>query len=385
MHLVYGADMSPPDDRPTVGIVGAGQLALMLYEASLRLDVPVAVMGAATDPAVRAVPGAVVGDPRDAADLRAFAARCDVLTFDHELVSPELLQQLERDGAVLRPSARAMAVAVDKAAQHQLFTALDLPVPPTILAHSPEAAAGAALTLGKPVVVKTAHGGYDGRGVGLLALGDPVERWTDGRTGPFLVQPCLELDAEAAVQVVRGPGGELATYPVVRTVQEDGMCAVAMVPSGLPPELEALARSMAERIAEALEVVGLLAVELFVVDGRLLVNEIATRPHNSGHVTQDSSLTSQFDNHLRAVCGFPLGATDLVVPAAAMANVMGRSREHRPDLGAVPPDVAVHLYGKSPWPGRKLGHVTAIADHPEEAATRARRAAAALTGERVAP
>jgi 5-(carboxyamino)imidazole ribonucleotide synthase len=246
-----------------------------------------------------------------------------------------------------------------------------------------EAAAGAARAFGRAVVVKTAHGGYDGRGVGLLSRRDAIESWTDGRPGPFLVQPRLDLEVELAVQVVRGPDGERVTYPVVRTVQEDGMCAVAVVPSGLPAELEAQARELAERIADALEVVGLLAVELFVVDGEILVNEIATRPHNSGHVTQDSSLTSQFDNHLRAVSGLPLGSTDQVVPAAAMANVVGGSRHHRPDIGSVPPDVAVHLYGKEPWPGRKLGHVTAVAATADEAVARARRAAGALTGERV--
>jgi 5-(carboxyamino)imidazole ribonucleotide synthase len=379
--IVYGDDMPfRQDDLPTVGIVGAGQLALMLYEASLRLGVPVVVLGAEADPAVRAAPGSIVGDPRSGDDLRALAERCDVVTFDHELVDPALLSRLESEGVVLHPSAATMAVAVDKEAQQRLFTELGLPLPPTVVAADPEAAAEAARAFGPPVVVKTAHGGYDGRGVGLLDDRVEVEAWIGERPGPFLVQPCLELEAEVAVQVVRSPEGAMATYPVVRTVQEDGMCAVVAVPSGLPAALEDDARRIAERIAEALGVVGLLAVELFVVDGRLYVNEIAARPHNSGHVTQDSSLTSQFDNHLRAVCGLPLGATDLVVPAAAMVNVVGYSRHEAPDLRTAPPDVAVHLYGKDPWPGRKLGHVTAVATTVEEATARARKAADVLNG-----
>lgn len=364
--------------------MGGGQLALMLYEASLRLDEPMVVLGAdGSDPAVRTAPGSMVGDPRSFGSLGSLAARCDVVTFDHELVSPEDLLRLEELGAVLRPSAATMAVAVDKVAQHRLFAELRLPVPPTVVALTPEEAARAAREQEQPVVVKTARGGYDGRGVARLPVHDAVGAWAGDRPGPFLVQPALELDGEVAVQVVRGVDGATAAYPVVRTIQDDGMCRIVQVPSGLPAELEERAQTVAVRLADALGVVGLLAVELFVVGAELLVNEIATRPHNTGHVTEVASLTSQFENHLRAVCGLPLGSTDLVVPAAAMANLVGRSRHEPPDLRAVPPDVAVHLYGKSPWPGRKLGHVNAVASTAEEAAAKAWRAAEAAMGERV--
>ena len=364
-----------------VGIVGGGQLALMLVEASLRLDVAVTVLGAhGSDPAVRAAARSIVGDPRSFDDLRALADRTDVLTFDHELVSPHVLDRLEREGVVLRPSAAAMTTAVDKAAQHHLFSELAVPAPPTAVAHTADAATDAARSFGGAVVVKAARGGYDGRGVAVLQSPGAVGKWMRAHGGPVLVQPALDLAAEVAVQVVRGVSGDVLAYPVVRTVQHDGMCHVVQVPAGLAPALETEARSHALRIAEALGVVGLLAVEFFVVADDLLVNEIATRPHNSGHVTERSSVTSQFENHLRAVCGLPLGATDLVVSAAAMANVIGGSDDSGLDLRAVEPDVSVHLDGKVSRPGRKLGHVTVIAPTAGEAADRAIRGAAALTG-----
>jgi 5-(carboxyamino)imidazole ribonucleotide synthase len=367
-----------------VGIVGGGQLARMLVEASLRLDIPVTVLGErADDPAVVVAPGAVVGDARSIEDLRSLAERVDVITFDHELVSPLLLCTLQHEGAVLRPSAAAMATAVDKVAQSRLFSAVGVPAPPTILALTAQAVDGAAQAFGGSVAVKTGRGGYDGRGVALVADPGNAGNWAQERSGPFLVQPVLDLDAEVAVQVVRGVDGVCVTYPVVRTVQQDGMCRVVYLPSGLSVELEAEASDHARRIAEAIGVIGVLAVEFFVVAGKLLVNEIAARPHNSGHITETSSVTSQFENHLRAICGLPLGSADILVPAAAMANVVGRSRGDLLDVGAVPPDVSVHLYGKAPRPGRKLGHVTVVAPTADAAVERALSGAAAINCEEV--
>jgi len=362
----------------SIGIVGGGQLALMMAEAASRIDLTVEVLAAAPDdPAARIVPRTTLGDPRDPTDLRRFAERCDAITFDHEMVDPALLAVLEDEGHVLRPGARAMRFAVDKERQLELFDRLGLAMPTTVVARSLDETTDAIMAFGGEAVCKVATGGYDGRGVLLGATTTAAQEWYPSRAVTVLVQPPLAIDGELAVQVVRGADGEMVVYPVVRTVQRDGMCAVVQVPSGADPRLEREAVMAACAVAEAIDVVGVLAIEFFVVDGGLLLNEIAARPHNSGHVTMESARISQFENHLRAVAGHPLGSTELVVPAAAMVNVVGGSSTAR-GHGPLPTDVAVHLYGKEPRPGRKIGHVTATATTIEHAVDRATAAARAL-------
>lgn len=362
----------------TIGIVGGGQLALMMAEAASRIDLEVAVLAArADDPAARIVPHTTIGDPGDAAALRELARRCDVVTFDHEMVDPAALRILEAEGYVFRPGARAMAVAVDKERQLEVFDRLGLRRPTTTVARSLDEVRAAIEAAGGTAVLKVATGGYDGRGVLLGATADSVAAWFPDRPVAVLVQPELPIEAEIAVQVVRGVDGEAVVYPVVRTVQRDGMCAVVQIPADLDPQLEHSAIDMAIAIAEDIDVVGVLAVEFFVVGGDLLLNEIAARPHNSGHITMESARISQFENHLRAVAGHPLGSTELVVPAAATVNVVGGSCSAS-GYGPLPTDVAVHLYGKEPRPGRKLGHVTATAATVHDATERALRAARTL-------
>jgi 5-(carboxyamino)imidazole ribonucleotide synthase len=383
--------------RPTVGIVGGGQLALMLFEASLRLDLDIRVLAArADDPTVGVVPDVRLGDPHDRQALADFADGCDVVTFDHELVDPTVLAALEESGVVLRPGASTMAVAIDKLAQHRIFRDAGLPVPETIVAADAAAVRRAADVLGGPVVVKLATGGYDGRGVADLDPTHAEPPWLRMLDRVALVQPRLAIEHELAVVVVRGAAGDMSTYPVVATVQHDGMCRLVHVPSGAGAALEQQAGAIARQVADLVDAVGIVAVEFFVVDGRLLVNEIATRPHNSGHLTIESSVTSQFENHLRAVTGQPLGATDPVVAAAAMVNLVGsvpgatdpsdRVRVPSPAQGRrLPADAAVHLYRKTPRPGRKLGHVTAVAESLDLAVSRARRAASDLEAGGTAP
>ena len=362
----------------TIGIVGGGQLALMMAEAASRIDLGLEVLAAGPDdPAARIVPRTTIGDPRDPAAVRALAGRCDVVTFDHELVDPELLRDLEEERHLIRPGSRAMAVAVDKERQLEVFGRLGLPVPPTTVARSLDEVRSAIEALGGTAVLKLASGGYDGRGVVLGATVDSAVDWYPDGDAVVLVQPELVVDDELAVQVVRAPDGETVVYPVVRTVQRDGMCAVVQVPSGFDPAIEQAAVTMARAVAEEIGVVGVMAVEFFVVGGSLVLNEIAARPHNSGHITMESSRTSQFENHLRAIAGHPLGSTELVVPAAAMVNVIGTSCSTG-GYGPLPTDVAVHLYGKEPRPGRKLGHVTATAATIDDATERALRAARTL-------
>lgn len=362
----------------TIGIVGGGQLALMMAEAASRIDLEVEVLAARPDdPAARIVPRTTIGDPGDPSALRDLAERCDVVTFDHEMVDPAVLRDLESEGIVLRPGARSMAAAVDKERQLGVFGRLGLPVPPTTVARSLDEVRSAIDAVGGIAVLKVATGGYDGRGVLLGANVDSATEWFPGRPVAVLVQPEMDIDAEIAVQVVRGLDGETVTYPVVRTVQRNGMCAMVQVPSGLDTEVERMAAGMAEAIAAEIDLVGVLAVEFFIVDGELMLNEIAARPHNSGHITMESTRVSQFENHLRAVAGHPLGSTELVVPAAAMVNVVGSSCTGG-EYGPLPTDVAVHLYGKQPRPGRKLGHVTATDATIDSATERALRAARTL-------
>ena len=363
----------------TLGIVGGGQLAVMTAEAARRLGVRVTALAAsAEDPIHRVVGSSFVGDARDPNDLRRLAEQCEVVTFDHELVDPVALAMLEDEGIVFRPGATAMAIATDKYRQLRLFRSRGLAVPETVVVHDVDAAIDAAAVFGD-AVLKSATGGYDGRGVLLDGRPESIRSWFPAREATVLVQPRLPIDEEIAVQVVRAVDGSMVVYPVVRTVQEDGMCAVVQVPSGLATSIELDAQQQAEVIAEEIGVVGVLAVEFFVIDGAVVLNELAARPHNSGHVTLESARTSQFENHVRAVVGQPLGSAELVVPAAAMANVVGvDGMDGR--FGRLPTDVAVHLYGKEPRPGRKLGHVTSTAPSTDVAVRRAVRAARELEG-----
>lgn len=356
-----------------IGIVGGGQLAMMMSDASDGLDLDVTALASrADDPIFSRVPQALVGDARSAEDLRRLADQTDVLTFDHELVDVVVVAQLEHDGIICRPGSRTLAFATDKQRQWELFNELGLAQPDTIVVNDVEAALKAIASFDGSAVLKMATGGYDGRGVLLDADEHSVREWfpADSATAStpttVLVQRSVAIDDELAVQVVRATDGSIVTYAPVRTVQADGMCSVVHVPAEIDAELEATACQIARTIADAIGAVGILTVEFFVADGQLVVNELAARPHNSGHLTIEASRTSQFENHLRAVAGFPLGSTELIVPAAAMANIVGRVASTQ-SASSPPVGVAVHLYGKAPRPGRKIGHVTAVAESPDKA------------------
>lgn len=377
----------PPRARARVAVIGGGQLARMTADAAGPLGVDVSVLALPDDDATAGrVADRTVVTALDEAAVLAFAEGADVVTFDHEKVPDDVVRALERSGAVVRPGARALRLGADKAFQRTTLAEHGVPVPPFVVAHDPAGVAAAAATLGGPVVVKRATGGYDGRGVrrvdDLGRLDDLLAGWFDGPDPRVVVEPALPLERELAVLVARRPGGEAAAYPVVETVQDDeARCAEVLVPAPVAPGLAAEARELALRVAEVADAVGVLAVELFVVDGALLVNELAARPHNTGHLTIDACATSQFTNHLLAVLDRPLGPTDLRVPVAVMANVVGAGDD---DLGAADRAlvtgaadgrVHVHLYGKRSRVGRKLGHVTAVGR--ELAGTRRRAGAVA--------
>lgn len=350
-----------------VGIVGGGQLAVMMADAADDLGLEITSLAQVTDdPIFSFGRQGFVGDALALDDLRRLASDSDVLTFDHELVDYRVLAQLETEGVIVRPGSTTMAIATDKERQYELFERLEIAQPDTVVVSDLDSAFEAIARFDGAAVLKTAKGGYDGRGVLLDSSETAVREWFPTGQTTVLVQRRVNVEIEIAAQVVRAHDGTMVTYSPVRTVQSDGMCSIVHIPADIAPALEDEAMEIARAIAEAIDVVGILAVEFFVLNGELLVNELAARPHNSGHLTIEASATSQFENHLRAVTGLPLGSTDRIVPAAAMANIVGQTRGEPQDQ-SFSPDVFIHMYGKTPRPGRKLGHVTAIADTTDQA------------------
>jgi 5-(carboxyamino)imidazole ribonucleotide synthase len=369
--------------RAAVGVVGAGQLARMLVEAASALGVDVAVLAASAQDAACPVAGAtVVGSPQDPASLLELAELSMVVTFDHELVDLDALAKLSELGHLVRPSPAALAHAAHKDHQRQAMSAAGVPVPDFLVMTELDerVLVDFAAALGAAPVVKAARGGYDGRGVVLAADLDAAVAATRSMIehGPVVLEEPLELLGEYAVLVASAPSGERRHWPVVRTLAHDHMCAEVHYPSGLPEELEAEAVDLARRVADVVRADGVMAVELFRTSAGLVLNEVATRPHNSGHWTIEGASTSQFENHLRAVRDLPLGDTSPLAPAAVMVNVVGAGEPG--DLaGALAVDGAhVHLYGKSWRPGRKLGHVTVVGDDLHEARVRAWQSAGRL-------
>jgi 5-(carboxyamino)imidazole ribonucleotide synthase len=366
--------------RPTIGIVGGGQLARMLVSPVTRLDLPVVLLAAADDAAVPFYRDVVVGRP-DAAGLRALADACDVLTVEHELVDLDVMRELEAEGHVLRPSPATLAVATDKVRQREVLEPVGVPTAPWTVADHLDVVAAFADDHGWPLVLKRPRGGYDGRGVYVAPDADVAADVLAEVGGPVLVEPALPLDHECAVLIARRPGGEAVVYDPVLTDQRDGMCREVLSPAPLDARFLEEARRIAHLVADTVEPVGILAIELFVSSGQVLLNELAARPHNAGHVSIEGATTSQFENHLRAVADLPLGSPALLGPAV-MVNVVGGAsdpRDHLAEALAVD-DVHVHLYGKDYRPGRKLGHVTAVGPDLDQALVRARRAADALEG-----
>jgi len=366
-------------DVPVVGMVGGGQLARMTHQAAIPLGLSLRVLAERADDGAALVAHDVeLGSPDDLAALARFAKGCDVVTFDHEHVPPSVLQALEADGVVTRPSSHALLFAQDKLAQRNRLAALGLPVPAYAEVRSPADVAAFGEAHGWPVVLKAVRGGYDGRGVWM------VDAPLDKLPGPDVyVEQRVPLVHELAVQVARRPSGEMRAWPVVETVQDKGICVEVIAPAPrLSPGLATDAERLALRIAEELDVVGVLAVELFEAPGGLLVNELAMRPHNSGHWSIEGSRTSQFEQHLRAVLDWPLGDPSPLAPVVVMANVLGGDATDLsrtlPIALAAEPSVSVHLYGKSARPGRKLGHVTTLGSDVATVRASARRAATLL-------
>jgi 5-(carboxyamino)imidazole ribonucleotide synthase len=371
------------DSLPVVGMVGAGQLARMTHQAAIALGQSLRVLAAAPgDPAALVAADVRPGRADDLAAVRAFAAGCAAVTFDHEQVPQDVLRALAGDGVAVHPGPDALLFAQDKLLMRRRLAELGVPVPAFAPVGSPEDLDAFAAEHGR-VVLKAVRGGYDGRGVWMDPDAALVAELLAAGT-PLMAEAAVPLRRELAALVARSPFGQASAWPVVETVQEAGQCVQVLAPApGLDEERATGAQHLALRLASGLGVTGLLAVELFEDDrGALSVNELAMRPHNSGHWTIEGSRTSQFEQHLRAVLDYPLGATAPTAPAVVMANVLGAGSE--PAMGlderchhlfARFPDVKVHLYGKAARPLRKVGHVTVLGE--DMAAVRERAALAA--------
>ncbi|MFG3679272.1 5-(carboxyamino)imidazole ribonucleotide synthase [Micromonospora chalcea] len=371
---------------PVVGMVGGGQLARMTHQAAIALGQSLRVLALAPDDGAALVAADVqYGDHTDLAALRTFAKGCDVVTFDHEHVPNEHIRALTDEGVKLFPPAEALVHAQDKRVMRERLGELGAPNPAWRPVESPADLIAFGEESGWPVVLKAARGGYDGRGVWMVddaaQAAELAATLLAGGT-PLLVEERVALRRELAVQVARSPFGQVAAYPVVETVQRDGICVEVLAPApDLPEEQAVAAQQLAIDLATALGVVGLLAVELFDTPTGLVVNELAMRPHNSGHWTIEGARTSQFEQHLRAVLDYPMGDTSLTAPVVVMANVLGGEPggisidERLHHLFAAEPGAKVHLYGKQVRPGRKIGHVTVLGNDLEDVRARAARAA----------
>jgi 5-(carboxyamino)imidazole ribonucleotide synthase len=368
-------------------MVGGGQLARMTHQAAVALGQSLRVLArSADDPAALVSGDVVVGPYTDIDVVRSFAAGCDVLTFDHEHVPQPVLRALAAGGVALHPGPDALLHAQDKLVMRSRLAELGFAVPPFSAVRSAADVLRFGAEHGWPCVLKAARGGYDGRGVWMLnspsgAARVAGELLAAGR--PLLVEQCVPMRAELAALVARSPFGQGAAWPLVQTVQREGICVEVLAPApSVAPSVAVAGQELALRIAAALDVVGVLAVELFDTAGGLVVNEVAMRPHNSGHWTIEGARTSQFEQHLRAVLDYPLGSTTVAAPVTVMANVLGASAppsmgidERLHHLFARFPDARVHLYGKAERPGRKIGHVTVLGDDLAAVRPRARQAA----------
>ena len=375
-----------------VTVFGDGQLARMMQPAAAELDIHLRILASRPDAsAAQVVPDVIIGDYRDYATLRGVAEGSDAVTFEHEHVPNEHSRALIAAGFNVQPQPAALINAQDKLIMRQHLHELGAPIPPFQAIGSAEEATSFWAKTGGQVCLKARRDGYDGKGVWfpeseseLVALTTQLLK----KNTPLMAEKRVALTRELSVLVARRPSGESKEWPITQSVQRNGVCAEAMAPApNLAPELEKRARALGADIAESLGVTGVLAVELFAFTGEngeedIAVNELAMRPHNTGHWTQDGSITSQFEQHLRAVLDLPLGATEETAPITVMANVLGAPEDPQMPMGERVrevmeryPEVKIHLYGKAHRPGRKIGHVNLCGSDSERTRQQARAAA----------
>jgi 5-(carboxyamino)imidazole ribonucleotide synthase len=374
---------------PTLAVIGGGQLARMMAQPAIALGLPLRLLAEAEGvSAAQVIPDHLVGDYTDLPTLRTVTDGARVVTFDHEHVPTAHLHALAADGIAVRPGPDALVHAQDKAVMRRRLAELDVPCPRNAVVTSMEDVAA----FGLPCVLKTTRGGYDGKGVWVVRAPGEAQVAFDAAAAAgveVLAEELVDFRRELSALVARSPSGQAAAYPVVASTQLDGICHEVVAPApDLAPALAGEAQEIALRVAGALDVTGILAVELFeTTDGRILVNELAMRPHNTGHWTQDGAVTSQFENHLRAVMDLPLGSPAPRERWTVMVNILGGPTDSGhlydglPHAMARDPRLRVHLYGKDLRPGRKVGHVNAYGDDLEDCLERARHAAAWFRGD----
>ena len=374
---------------PTLAVIGGGQLARMMAQPAIALGLPLRLLAEAEGvSAAQVIPDHLVGDHTDLPTLRRVTDGAAVVTFDHEHVPTAHLHALADAGVAVRPGPEALVHAQDKAVMRRRLAELDVPCPRNAVVTSTTDVEA----FGFPCVLKNTRGGYDGKGVWVVRTADESRVAFDAAAAAgveVLAEELVDFRRELSALVARSPSGQAAAYPVVASTQLDGICHEVVAPApDLAPALAGQAQEIALRIAGALDVTGILAVELFeTTDGRILVNELAMRPHNTGHWTQDGAVTSQFENHLRAVMDLPLGSPAPRVRWTVMVNILGGPTDSGhlydglPHAMARDPHLRVHFYGKDLRPGRKVGHVNAYGDDLDDCLERARHAAAWFRGD----
>lgn len=370
-----------------VGVIGGGQLARMMTPPAINLGLQIKVL-AETEGSSAELATTMVGDYNKLEVVREFARTVDVITFDHEHVPLAVLRALEADGVNVQPPSKALAFAQNKLHMRQQLSELGLPMPAWAEIHDAASLDDFIAANGGVAILKTPIGGYDGKGVRVVRASVDAKDWLENLEsfgGSLLAEEKVDFVRELAQLSARTPGGEFKAWPLVETIQENGVCSVVLAPA---PEASAATLSttadIAKRVAEALGVTGVLAVEMFEArDGRIVINELAMRPHNSGHFSIEGSVTSQFEQHLRAVLDLPLGSTAPRAAHAVMVNLLGVDDKNNfvqvlDKALKAHPDAKVHTYGKGARAGRKMGHVTVVADSAEHALAEARGAAAVL-------
>ncbi len=362
---------------PIVGVIGAGQLARMSIAPATALGIDLLLLAADSNDSGAQITNHIVGDYKDLETVRAFAKKCDVVTFEHELIPLSIIKALEADGVVVRPSSAAFEFSQDKAAMREKLK--NYPSPKFQLVSSAQEVTQF------PVIAKAISGGYDGRGVWRINSSNELTEILK-ESGKLLIEEFIDFDYEIAVMVARSPHGQATTWAPTQTIQRDGICVMTIAPA---PQLSAELREQAQRlaldVAAEVGVVGVMAVEIFVKGDQLFINELAMRPHNSGHWTIEGAITSQFEQHLRAILDLPLGDPSMCATFAVMGNVLGADKHdmYRPylHLMARTPALNFHQYKKEVRKGRKIGHVTLLGEDLVELTTEVQHAVDYMSGE----
>jgi len=362
---------------PTVGVIGAGQLARMMVAPATELGITLRLFATSSEDSGAQVCSHIVGDYKNLEHLKKFAEECDVITFEHELVPLSVIKGLEAAGVRVYPSSAAFIYSQDKAEMRRKLQ--NFPAPQWLVVSSADQVTEF------PLIAKSLSGGYDGRGVWKVASADQLSDLLQ-QNGTLLVEELINFDAEIAVMVARSPHGQATSWTPTETVQVDGICTMTISPAtSISSNVAESAQRLALEVANEVGVVGVMAIEMFVKAGELFINELAMRPHNSGHWTIEGSRTSQFEQHLRAILDLPLGDPKMTSRYAVMGNILGgeKTNMYRPylHLMARNPDLKFHQYQKEVRLGRKIGHVTALGDDLVQLTTDVQHARQYMSGE----